>query len=408
MDKKKTKFHIKDFTTGQLLYEIPQDLLDISSGQNPSQVINRFDFLDEERFKIVSEEGIEKILHIDSGFKEIAFNYIPLFKDIMEIEYVSYSYYRSRSIYYWPIVNLLQYTYQKYKSLYNLEGKQTFEQMNPLMFTIDIDYTDRSIAPFTFAHWSLIEQIQQGKLKIEELQENVVREIMYIAHPQGKEIKFHMPFISNLDGESPIHLCIKKQAFKNIDIMLNCLSLYPIDHHSRTIKDLYPDFLELKLHNFLDYIDSRIQQTQQLEQINKGALKENYPEIIIQDLWFDEKAFKQQIFTTGAVESRIKCEILDMPGIYHMKDQDFNSKAVRKLIEFNYPLVKEYILKKLFLPFCLFHLCFVISMNFIFENRHLNGFSQVYYPLLILNAIFATYFLSNEMKQLYSSFSNMQ
>ncbi|CDW79381.1 UNKNOWN [Stylonychia lemnae] len=336
MDKQKTKFFISDFTTGQVLFEIPQDIMDLTS--------------DEENFKIVSEDGIEKILHIDSGFTEISYNQIPLFNEINGDEYFDEVYYLSRQTFPWSVEQLLQYTYQNYKGLYNLECKQSQEQMIPLMFITDQAYSKRSIAPFTFAHWSLIEQLQQGKLKVEELQENVVREILYnilpggntvlhllcdqheeltkllyLAHPQGKEIKFHMPFISNLDGESPIHICLKKQAFKSIDILLNCLSLYPTDHHSRTIKDLYPNLIEQQPKNFLNYLDSRIQQTRQLEQFNKGALKEDYPEIIIDDLWLNQQDLKQQILTTGAIESRIKCEILDMPGIYHMKDQHFDS-----------------------------------------------------------------------------------
>ena len=75
--------------------------------------------------------------------------------------------------------------------------------------------------------------------------------------------------------------------------------------------------------------------------------------MLIQDLWFDEQAFKAQILGKNTIETRIKCEILDMPGIYHMQDEDFqqlfeslaetdqseifNRRAVRKLIEFNYP-----------------------------------------------------------------------
>ena len=57
--------------------------------------------------------------------------------------------------------------------------------------------------------------------------------------------------------------------------------------------------------------------------ITKGSLLPNYPEMLIQDLWFDEQAFKAQILGKNTIETRIKCEILDMPGIYHMQDEDF-------------------------------------------------------------------------------------
>jgi len=41
-----------------------------------------------------------------------------------------------------------------------------------------------------------------------------------MAHPKAKEIKFHLPFISNLKGQSPIHICIANSAFKPVDSFL--------------------------------------------------------------------------------------------------------------------------------------------------------------------------------------------
>ncbi|CDW71666.1 wd-40 repeat protein [Stylonychia lemnae] len=441
LDQSKSQFLIKDFNTGLMLYQIPQDLMNVNSDQNPLFVINRFMFIDDETFKIVSEDGIEKMVHIDNGFQQLGFNYIPLFKEIDEMDYEKTPYYLFQPSYFKTIC-LNKQSYQNYKSLYLLEGKQKSYQITPNMFKLEDD-GESSITSFSFAHWSLIEQLVKGKLKIEELQENILQEILLnilpggntvlhllcdqheeliklleVAHPLGKVIRFHMPFISNLEGLSPIHICIQKQALRSIDALLKCLSLYPIDHHSRAIKDLYPKFIELNLASSLDYFDSRIKQTQQLEQIARGTLKPDYPEIIIEDLWFNEESFKKQIFSNETIESRIKCEILDIPGIYHMKDENFydffkqlsetaysdyfNNKVIKKLIELNYPLVKEYLIKKLFIPFCFFHISFVIFMNFIYDNRFNSGYDQVYYPLLILNALFASYFLLNELKQLQS------
>jgi hypothetical protein len=45
-------------------------------------VINRFKWLTESTFLIVSEEGIEKIVDMDDGFKEVEYNYRPLFNGI--------------------------------------------------------------------------------------------------------------------------------------------------------------------------------------------------------------------------------------------------------------------------------------------------------------------------------------
>jgi hypothetical protein len=90
---------------------------------------------------------------------------------------------------------------------------------------------------FTFLHWSLIEQIQKGQLKAEELEDDVIQQILYNFLPGGNtvlhiladnetellamlarthpdledgEIKYHVPFLPNLKGQTPIHRCIEK------------------------------------------------------------------------------------------------------------------------------------------------------------------------------------------------------
>lgn len=65
---------------------------------------------------------------------------------------------------------------------------------------------------------------------------------------------------------------------------------------------------------------------------------------------------RETLFIETGVEPSIKCEFLDMPSIYHFEDETFTSfygaladsknydlflkKAVQKLIDFNFPVVK--------------------------------------------------------------------
>lgn len=67
------------------------------------------------------------------------------------------------------------------------------------------------------------------------------------------------------------------------------------------------------------------------------------------------------------IERPVKIEFIDVPRVYNPNDElcnDFYSalaetdnyelfgkKAIQKLIEFNYPIVKKYTIYKLFLPF---------------------------------------------------------
>jgi len=70
--------------------------MNVDNKIDPVTVISRFSFVDEETFKIVSEDGIEKLVHIDNGFIELGYNYIPLFKEINGEEYKTYPYYSYR------------------------------------------------------------------------------------------------------------------------------------------------------------------------------------------------------------------------------------------------------------------------------------------------------------------------
>ena len=74
-------------------------------------------------------------------------------------------------------------------------------------------------------------------------QESELMDIFNICHVDD-EIKYEVPFVPNLNGDTAIHLCIDNEDFKSIDTVLRCLKLYPPDHHSRGISDLYKDFIQ--------------------------------------------------------------------------------------------------------------------------------------------------------------------
>ena len=91
------------------------------------------------------------------------------------------------------------------------------------------------------------------------------------------------------------------------------------------------------------------------------------------------------MFQETGVEPNVKCEILDMPAMYHFQDETFDrfhdaladstnyelfqSKAVQKIIDFNFPIVKKYTIRKLFMPFAAFLFLFVFYNNFVYVQR---------------------------------------
>lgn len=127
----------------------------------------------------------------------------------------------------------LKRLYQVYKSSYFLYDKRTNSELYQDLITADPYKWDHCELSFSFLHWSLIEQLQNGTIKISDLEESVVEAILYnilpggetvlhklcereeelikifqIAHPKEDQIKYHVPFLPNLVGDSPIHKCI--------------------------------------------------------------------------------------------------------------------------------------------------------------------------------------------------------
>ena len=46
-------------------------------------------------------------------------------------------------------------------------------------------------------------------------------------------------------------------------------------------------------------------------------------ELVPSELWFKEEDFYKTIMDSNSLETRIKCEFMDMPGVYHYLDKDF-------------------------------------------------------------------------------------
>lgn len=71
------------------------------------------------------------------------------------------------------------------------------------------------------------------------------------------------------------------------------------------------------------------------------------------------------------------------------------------MIQLNYNLVKEYTVKKLFFPYAAFQLMFVLYSNYFYEYRFIDH-SWTFYLIdksaLIFLAIFASYFMQNEIR----------
>jgi hypothetical protein len=115
-----------------------------------------------------------------------------------------------------------------------------------------------------------------------------------------------MPFIMNLDQKSPIHLCRDTMDFRAINMFLEYLAGYGIDHHSRAIVDELHFMIEHKMTNILPYLDSRLKQTEVLAKVKKGLLREGIPKgIVAASFWLDP-ADREKLLAPAPIEQSIR------------------------------------------------------------------------------------------------------
>ncbi len=69
----------------------------------------------------------------------------------------------------------------------------------------------------------------------------------------------------------------KENDYRSMNMMLEYLAGYGLDHHSRAMFKVMPELIERELPNLCDYISSRQVQTNATKKIKKGKIKEGDP-----------------------------------------------------------------------------------------------------------------------------------
>ena len=258
---------------------------------------------------------------MNEGFKEISFNLIPIY----DAEVCKEKHYLldPPSLDEAQTLERLKSKYNTYKSSYYLNGNSEDDSkaynMYKSLFSVDYrldESSGRFVADlsFSFLHWNLIEQLKTRKLAVDQIDEQQIENIFYnilpngntvlhllhskgdvleklmkVAHPDAEDRKkadIHVPFIPNLEGNSPIHLNSKAEEFRYINMYLEFLAGYPIDHHSRAINGELHTMIIHDLPNFIPYLQSRVYQTEQISSISKGEIKkENINSVCVSALW---------------------------------------------------------------------------------------------------------------------------
>ena len=166
-----------------------------------------------------------------------------------------------------------------------------------------------------------------------------------------------------------LDMCFERSDMKTINMALDFLKGYGIDHHSRAIVHILPHLVELP--NFVPYIDSRFQQTDVTYQIRRGAISEETDGIAVTNLQMDKDLIRVKLFEQGnAIEQEVTVQVLDIPKLHDYQEEIgdefikavsqcsnfelYSSTAIQNLIKLKYKLVGQYTMLRLFYPFLIF------------------------------------------------------
>lgn len=137
------QFKIVDTLTNQERIRIPKDFLTFDSTENNKlkTIMRRFVFVDNNTVRILSDDGIEKLLSFETGkFVELGFNKISLFTEdyIDDLEDGHY-YYRKPKIDPQNPEDINQRLIRKYQDIKGdiLLEKKTLPQIHDEIFSID-------------------------------------------------------------------------------------------------------------------------------------------------------------------------------------------------------------------------------------------------------------------------------
>lgn len=82
----------------------------------------------------------------------------------------------------------------------------------------------------------------------------LLEKIFQIAHPNPEDrsvIRYHVPFLNNFKHQSPMRCLANYKDFWSMNMMLEYLSGYGLDHHSRALIDELPIMIEHDLPNIV-------------------------------------------------------------------------------------------------------------------------------------------------------------
>lgn len=171
VDRSRRVFVIRDSKTEDIICDIPQHLLSYTSSSSISIEGSMFRWENNTDMKFFNKEGIEKIVDVSKNFSEIAYNKIPLFDPELYQKRLQHYYFDKPVLSNVDILSLYKRKYQDYKSGFYLENKRDNYGLKLITLRpciVGVGRMEKYVTQmsFTFLHWRLIEQLEEGKIKI--------------------------------------------------------------------------------------------------------------------------------------------------------------------------------------------------------------------------------------------------
>lgn len=164
------------------------------------------------------------------------------------------------------------------------------------------------------------------------------------------------------------------------------------------------------------YLKSRIIQTKYVEDIEKGIIQPLVAAGISTASYWLSTQERESLIASGEVEQEIRVEYIDIATLHSYTHENtdkffealsdctnyelFEQAAIKKIIEFKWPLLKEFTIKTLLLPYMAFMCTCLYYFNYAYLYRFDEGFVVINYLCITVLAFFSGYFVKLEVKQL--------
>ncbi len=167
IDRRAGRFIIRSTLTEeeQVVAEIPEHLM--KADKNFAVEGAKFRWINNRMVKIINDEGIERVLDLDSNFAEMSFNSIPMF-DASLLQRINY-FFDLPVLQHTDTLGIYQRKYQQYKSTYFINrARDNFsnKQIDLSTYGTGRQGSDRYAIKlsFSFLHWKIIEQLLSGRI----------------------------------------------------------------------------------------------------------------------------------------------------------------------------------------------------------------------------------------------------